>query len=372
MRWGGKMKKFSLWVAMLICFSFPLVGFVEAAQLYTLQRLVYGDGQDVYGYEKDLNDVGQVILHTSQISGGWYSYIYTPGQGYEGVIFGGIDGLNNAGQVVGAAGGVGAYLWSHEQGVQALPGLDGGVSELAYDINNLGQIVGLAMNPAGERKTVRWDGPNSITDLTALPGWYSSGVEEAELTKINDAGLMIGTARVKDKGLSGVLFTGNGWILLGTLVPPSPNMVVSYPLAINNKGEVVGTGDTIVGGGGRRAFYWFDGKIWQLPVLPDYVEAEALGINEAGQIVGTCYQHNEFSGITNPRAVIWTSEGIADLSTLVNNPPPGLKLTAAVAINNSGQILGHGETSTGSITFLLTPVQPSLSPALNLLLLSEP
>jgi probable HAF family extracellular repeat protein len=128
----------------------------------------------------------------------------------------------------------------------------------------------------------------------------------------------------------------------------------------------MGTSDTRPGGGQRHAFYWFDGKIQDLGSLPGYPEAEARGINEAGQIVGICYQNDEFGQQTNPRAVIWTSEGIADLNTLVTGLPPGEQLRTAVAINNSGQIIGQGVWS--NFLFLLTPIKPTVSPAINLLL----
>jgi probable HAF family extracellular repeat protein len=259
--------------------------------------------------------------------------------------------------------GSGGYLWSHEQGVLDLPGVGGGKSEIGYDINNLGQIVGIARNLAGDLRPVRWDGPDSITDLTTLPGWVSSNIEGNELTKINDNGLMIGTVWITDKGLQEALFGVTGWTLIDPLIP---EYGVSYPLGLNNKGEVVGTSDTRPGGGQRHAFYWFDGEIQDLGSLPDYPEAEARGINEAGQIVGTCYQNSELGYQTNPRAVIWTSEGIADLNTLVAGLPPGQHLTQAVAINNSGQIICQGYSD--NFLFLLTPLKPMVPPAINLLL----
>jgi probable HAF family extracellular repeat protein len=361
----GRIRNCWLWLTLVLWFSLIAPGVLMAAPRYTVQNIC----PDFTGVANgiDINDVGQVVLAFDNY--GWNGIeLYTPGQGYEFVIQGGAYGLNNAGQVVGQAG-EGAYLWSHQQGAQTLPGVDGGHPEVGYDINNLGQIVGVARNPANELRTVRWDGPTSITDLTTLPGWHSSDVEGGDLTKINDAGLMTGTVWVTDKGLHGALFTGKGWILIDTLIP---EVGCSYPLGINNKGEVVGTCDTRPGGGNRHPFYWFDGKIRDLGGLPDYPEGEARGINEAGQIVGVCYQEDASGGFDS-RAVIWTSEGIADLNSLVTNLPAGEQLRTAAAINNSGQIIGQGLWS--NFLFLLTPVapfKPGFGAALNLLLLSEP
>jgi probable HAF family extracellular repeat protein len=353
------MKKLWLLMSIAIFFFIHSPSALEAAPRYSSQNICGPFGG---GWVHNINDAGQVALHLGG-DGNWASYLYTPGIGHEYVIFGGISSVNNAGQVVGQAGGYGAYLWSHDQGAKALPGIDGGPSADASMINNFCQILGFAFNSANVLKPVRWDGPNSITDLTTLPGWFSSNVEDGVLTAINDAGLMAGTAWVTDKGRQGALFTGNGWIFLGGLTPGSGE---STPMAINNKGEVVGTSPAVPGGGKNHAFYWFDGKIRDLGGLPDYPEGVAQGINEAGQIVGVCYKNDLFGSKADGRAVIWTSEGVADLNTLVINLPPGEKLMSAQAINNSGQIVGYGYWS--NYLFLLTPVRPSLSPVLNLLL----
>jgi probable HAF family extracellular repeat protein len=343
------MKKLSIWVAMFIWSSFTPPGFVEAAQLYTFQGLVGG-------YANGFNDVGQIVLHTNEIVGSWYSYIYTPGQGYEFVVFGGIDDVNNAGQVVGVAGGLDAYIWSHDHGIRALPGIDGGGTASANKINNLGQIVGLAAPPSGSGRPVRWDGPDTVIDLTTLPGWNSSGVEGGNLTLINDSGLMAGTASVTDKGWrEGALFDGNGWTFLGGLLAGSGE---STPLALNNKGEVVGGSPTAPGNWYIHPFYWFGGKIRDLGLLPGFVAGEARGINDAGLIVGVCYKTIDAYGAYDPSAVMWNSNGIIELNTLVANPPDGMVLTEALAINNAGQILVKGSTSKANdIIIVLTPVR---------------
>ena len=128
-----------------------------------------------------------------------------------------------------------AYLWTAEQGMTFLPGIDDKSSIIAYNINNLGQITGYIGGPL---TPVRWDGANSVTDLTNLPGWTSSSVEgtDSGAMPINDSALIACRVWVTDQGWCGALFNGIGWTFLGSLTPGGKD---SSPTFINNKGEVV-------------------------------------------------------------------------------------------------------------------------------------
>jgi probable HAF family extracellular repeat protein len=355
------MKKIWFLMSMAIFFFIHSPSALEAAPRYSIQNINKPIGG---GWANDLNDAGQVALHLGG-GGSWGSYLYTPGKGHEYVIFGGISSVNNAGQVVGGAGGYDAYLWSHDLGARALPGINGGISVYAYSINNLGQILGLAGTIDSQLRPVLWNGTQEVIDLTTLPCW-SAGLNEggAEVTLLNDSGLIAGRASFAEKGWNGALFTGTGWINLGGLTTGGG----CNPLGLNNIGEVVGytTGPV------WHAFHWFGGEIRDLGALPGFIGSEARGINEAGQIVGFCFQTGEWGGQVNPRAVLWTSEGIVDLNTLVTNLPPNVVLAKALAINNRGQIVATGDyninsTSSNNI-LLLTPMQPSFASVLNLLL----
>jgi|GEM_PF-4880874 len=315
----------------------------------------YGSGRAI-----DINDSGQVITNHNGFytpDSGWTIInLYGPGTGTSGQPF----SINNAGQVAGY-GYDRAYLWTAAQGMTLLPGIGDKSSVIAYNINNLGQIVGYIGGPL---TPVRWDGTNSVTDLTALPGWNSSSVEgvDSGVMPINDSGLIACRVWVTEQGWAGAIFTGAGWTFLGSLIPGEKD---SRPSSLNNKGEVVGSSPTQPGGGILHAFHWHNGVMDDLGTLPGFIQSDALHINEAGQIVGTCY--NDPFNWWDYTAFIWTPEGIQDLNQLVANLPPDTVLRRAYAINNSGWIVG--ECGPGERPFLLIPFSPSVGEALSLLLL---
>jgi uncharacterized membrane protein len=315
----------------------------------------------------DINDSGQIITNHNGFytpDGGWTIItLYGPGTGTSGQPF----GINNTGQVAGY-GYDRAYLWTAAQGMTLLPGIGDKVSVIAYGINNPGQIIGFigdfVMTPT---TPVRWEGLDSVTDMTTLPGWNSSQVTGVDTPDsympINDAGV-IACRAYTDQGASGAIFTDTGWIFLGSL---SPGEKDSRPRSLNNKCEVVGVSPTLPGGGKPQAFHWFNGAMRKLGTLPGLEYTDAYHINEAGQIVGTCFNADGYNNYWDWTAVIWTPEGIQDLNKLVVNLPPNTVLRRAYAINNHGWIVG--DCSPGERPFLLIPFSPSVGEALSLLLL---
>jgi len=108
---------------------------------------------------------------------------------------------------------------------------------------------------------------------------------------------------------------------LGTL----PGGRVSFAIAINDAGQVVGTSE-----GGSGAFLWQNGIMTDLGTLGG-ASASASGINEAGQIVGIS---NNASGESH--AFVWDNGTMTDLGTL-----PGDYYSEAYGINDAGQVVGY-------------------------------
>jgi probable HAF family extracellular repeat protein len=301
---------FGLMMLILVLMAAPAAG-LGAGPRY-LFKDIGGEGRAI-----DINDSGQIITNHNGFytpDGGW-TVISLTGIGTSGQPF----TINNAGQVAGY-GYDRAYLWTAAQGMTLLPGIEDRNSIIAYNINNLGQIVGYIGGPISP---VRWDGANSVTDLTTLPGWNSSSVEglDSDIMPINDSGLIACRVWVTDQGWAGALFNGTGWTFLGSLTPGGKE---SRPTSLNNKGEVVGSSPSQPGGGMLHAFHWHNGVIKDLGTLRGFIQSDALHINEAGQIVGTCCNDpGTWWGYT---AVIWTPEGIQDLNKLVVNLPPNTVL----------------------------------------------
>src|SRR3974390_377617 len=114
---------------------------------------------------------------------------------------------------------------------------------------------------------------------------------------------------------------------LGSVAPGS----VSFPSAINQKGEVAGTSTFV--GAPNRAFLYSNGMMTSLGTLGGNISA-GLGINDFGQLVGYSYTS---TGVEH--AFVYSGGVMTDLGTM------GGSVSGAAAINNSGQIAGDATTS---------------------------
>lgn len=141
----------------------------------------------------------------------------------------------------------------------------------------------------------------------------------------------------------GVMAQGPGPVTdLGTL-----GGTQTQPLGINDLGDVVGSsflaGDTV-----SRPFLWSGGVMQQLPLLPGDTSGSARAINNLGQIVG----------ISVSRAVRWDNGVVTDLNTAATAAAGWVQLRAALGINDAGQIVGYGQRTGSPLTtlraFLLT------------------
>ena len=129
------------------------------------------------------------------------------------------------------------------------------------------------------------------------------------------------------------------------------------PMAINNRGDVVGFSnppDGDIDGDSLRAFLWTrSGGMKDLGRIPGDAFSEALGINARGQIVGV-------SCADLCQAVLWLDGKLLKLKDLVD-PAFSDLLWSARDINDSGQITGRLiEHDTGNfVTYVATPFAPT-------------
>lgn len=107
----------------------------------------------------------------------------------------------------------------------------------------------------------------------------------------------------------------------------------SFPSAINNNGQVVGTYSTSTNE--RHAFLYSGTGLIDLGTLGGG-GSSAAGINDAGLVVGSSVTA---SGVTH--AFLYENGSMTDLGTL------GGTTSHAAAINNSGQIAGSAHTADG-------------------------
>ena len=234
------------------------------------------------------------------------------------------EGINDRGEVAGSRsdeekGYQEAVIWDNSGNARELDELPGGsYGNVAYDINNAGQAVGVAhethdhpREDFGEfafQHAVTWDKNGVVTDLPLLPGIDELG-GQAEALAINDAGTIAGWASGPPIEEFGDLFHGDPQAVIWT---PTP-------------------------GGGYT--------ITKLEDLPGTQLSEAADINNQGQVVG--YALINFS----PVAVTWDREGnVTQLPV-----PDGARGVQATAINNKGQIVGNARIGSKGVVLVWTP-----------------
>jgi probable HAF family extracellular repeat protein len=186
-----------------------------------------------------------------------------------------IPGLDQAGDIH-------PVLWENGEikDLGKLPGSGTKYGGTAYDINNLGQIVGHATIPNPDAKVDNylfhaflWQG-GIMSDLGTMGG------KESRATSINDKGEIVGYVN-DDNGLSRAFLWRDG-----TMYDLSTNTFFaggsSQALEINNQGQIVGVG----GYRNDRGDFIYCSFIWDNGVMRIINDnGHAQGINDFGQII---------------------------------------------------------------------------------------
>lgn len=163
-----------------------------------------------------------------------------------------------------------------------------------------------------------------ITDLG--PGWLPSAV--------NDSGEIVG--RTDDVASRPILWQNGKVTELGGL----GSTLSGDALGINNAGQVVGWFRSRFGR--HLAFVWQNGTVRELPTLVAGVGSEARSINASGRIVGL--SGNAAKTGFPYRAVLWDEGRIRDLGTLGGDGDWSVGGTGAADINDAGQVVGTSQT----------------------------
>ncbi len=249
------------------------------------------------------------------------------------------------------------FVWRN--GVKtSLPTLSGNNGE-ALEVNNRGQIVGLAENDTPDPTCVA---PQALHFEPVM--WQRGKVVQLPTTgdpdgvafAINDNGDVVGATGtcagfIGFAGLgrySHALLWRHGAVTdLGNLGGTTNNV----PGDINNQDQVVGSSN-LPGDQTFHAFLWMESSGMQdLGTLPGDYSSTAFAITETGQIVGQSCDVN-----FNCRAFLWEHGTMTDFNALISANSP-LHLLVAESINALGEVVGIGlDTSTGQLhAFLATP-----------------
>jgi trimeric autotransporter adhesin len=152
---------------------------------------------------------------------------------------------------------------------------------------------------------------------------------------INDAGQIVGFAKMNSGANHAFLFEGDRAISLGTLAGTGE----SYAYGINNHGQIVGISRAPAGV--DRAFLFENGQMRDLGSFGDgFSHAEA--INDLGQIVGFAYVNPQIY-----QAFVYNSSEPSPTMMALGALPPDFPLSRALALNARGQIVGRVERMGG-------------------------
>ncbi len=308
---------------------------------YTIINLDAGRSDTSYPY--GINDAGVVVGYYYTPTLEQRAFLYDGGTRVDLGSLGGnvavAHGVNNLGQVVGesmnASGDLRAFVWESSTGMRDL-GTLGGPSSAGYAINESGEVVGYSDFAASYHAFVYWGGV--MSQLGTLGYAYSGAFD------INESSQIVGVL-VDHMGDATAFLYENGTLYdLG-----APLLSQSQAWVINDEGLVAGSA---WGPGEDQSFLCAGGLVVNLGALAGLPKTYAVGINNAGQVVGTSRDATN----TVSHAFIYTGGQLHDLNTLLVPGHGWDHLAEAYDINEQGQIVGYGVLNGQYRGFILTPV----------------
>src|ERR671917_25908 len=223
--------------------------------------------------------------------------------------------------------------------------LSGFIHSEASAINGSGQVVGRSFSsPTQGRAFLSRKGEAAtMKDLGVLvPGrdTYS------EAWAVNDPGQVVGESGVHEDQGEAFLYSRGEMRGLGAL----PGQPYSEAMGIDNAGRIVGWSYSSRANVRGRAFLYDDGEMMDLGALPGDLYSMARAIDNRGRVVG---QSRDAGG--QNRAFLWEDGEMTNLNSLIP-ADSSLRLLDAYAIDETGRIVGSAFDEDGQVrAYLLTP-----------------
>lgn len=336
----------ALFITLLSAYLHSPVHAATPPPQYTITHLgdVPGKSQ-VVGYTRGLNNHGQVVGHgfntflTDEVAFIWDgSMMFLPN--FAGAVLSRAQAINDKAQIVGEI----AYslndrratIWEGGK-IRDLGNLPGDGINVAFGINNLGQVVGTARQNSTVPVRARvWD-KGQIISLPELPG-----TGDSRALHINDKGQIVGVSGPTQAAPRAVLWENNTIKELASL-----GGTVSRASAINAQGQIAGFAN--LANGQSRAALWEGDTVRDLGTLGG-TNSVAQFLNAQGQVVGQAR-----TAANQNVAFLWQDGAMYDLNTLIPANSDWV-LQIGEAINDRGQISGFGLYKGAVRGFLLTPV----------------
>jgi probable HAF family extracellular repeat protein len=219
----------------------------------------------------------------------------------------------------------------------------GGVRSRAYDINNLGQVVGFSSGGTGTSASLAsmrafvWDSVNGMQPLGLVSNRTSFAYGINEAGQITGEYWMAGTPESAQGYRADARSLQNLGSISGGTFPQSAR------LGINESGAVAG--EMPSNAGSTRGFVWGAGGAETLQVLPGQTFSAATDINDSGLVVG---HSGPAANELGTHAFSYNGTTMTDLGDLTG----GGNFSAAHGVNNNGWIVGQSAEVGGRHAFL--------------------
>lgn len=309
-----------------------------------------------------VNEDGAVVGEAETTSGELHAFLWTTNGGMKdlGALGGRISrahGLNDRDEVVGEVettnGVTVAFRWDEAAGMTNLPLAEGLLGASAHSINHFGLVAGAGESDRGSR-AVLWE----LGEMTELE---TNGAAFSSARAINDEGVVVGqvSASPTDTFASVAFSLAPGADADLRILRGAGEGGSSSAQAVNRKGAAVGFAEIAEGRIHAMRFDAAAGTGIDLDTMNN-AYSSANGLNDKGDVVGVF-----FNGAgDNDRAFLWRAGEMHDLNDLAEAEPDWL-LAEARGINNRGEIAGYGIRNGQERAFLLQPLAAQPAAALS-------